>query len=79
MRLKPRSIKRKMFTCTQCASCVSACEEVQRDNPEGSLLHWVQGEAALAVSDRETRHGRSCRPGRSDNILKTIELVAEQQ
>jgi polyferredoxin len=79
MRLKPRSIKRKMFTCTQCASCVSACEEVQRGNPEGSLLHWVQGEAALAVSDRETRHGRSCRPGRSDNILKTIELVAEQQ
>lgn len=78
MRLKPRSIKRKMFTCTQCAQCVSACNEVQRDNPEGSLLRWVQGEEALVVSDRESRRERTCRPARSDSILKTIELVAEQ-
>ncbi len=75
MRLKPRSIKRKMFTCTQCAQCISACNEVQRDNPAGSLLHWVHDEAALAVSDREARHEKS----RGRHIFDTIELVSEQQ
>lgn len=29
MRLKPRSSKRHMFTCTQCMQCVEACENVQ--------------------------------------------------
>ena len=43
MRLKPRSVKRRMFTCTQCAQCVSACRDTQRDNPDGALLQWVQG------------------------------------
>ena len=46
MRLKPRSIKRLMFACTQCAQCISACATVQTDNPQGSLLAWVQGEEA---------------------------------
>ncbi len=40
MRLKPRDLKRRMFTCTQCTQCVQACEQVQEDNPEGSLLRW---------------------------------------
>lgn len=46
MRLKPRSIKRHMFTCTQCALCLEACAETQQDNPQGPLLTWVSGEAA---------------------------------
>lgn len=46
MRLKPRNVKRLMFACTQCAQCVDACETVQRDNPRGTLLAWVQDEAA---------------------------------
>lgn len=46
MRLTPRNIKRLMFTCTQCAQCVEACEQSQRDNPDGALLKWVGGEAA---------------------------------
>jgi len=46
MRLKPRSIKRLMFACTQCSQCISACATVQKDNPAGGLLGWVQGEAA---------------------------------
>ena len=46
MHLKPRSIKRLMFACTQCSQCVSACATVQQDNPKGSLLAWVQGEEA---------------------------------
>lgn len=43
MRLPTRSHKRAKFTCTQCLQCVSACREVQKDNPEGSLLHWEPG------------------------------------
>jgi len=46
MRLKPRNVKQVMFTCTQCAQCVAACESVQRLNPQGSLLAWVSDEAA---------------------------------
>ena len=53
MRLKPRSIKRKMFTCTQCAQCISACTEVQKPNQAAPLLQWVEQECALQVSDRE--------------------------
>jgi len=48
MRLKPRTLKAGMFTCTQCAQCVSACETTQRDNPNGPLLQWVRGAAAEA-------------------------------
>ena len=46
MRLKPRTIKRWMFACTQCTQCIAACETVNRDKPAGSLLKLVQGEAA---------------------------------
>jgi len=49
MRLPTRNIKRARFTCTQCAQCISACEEVQRDNPQGSLLTWVSGEQAVEL------------------------------
>jgi polyferredoxin len=44
MRLKPRSIKRKIFTCTQCAECISACNQVQKNNPDGTLIKWNLGE-----------------------------------
>ena len=50
MRLKPRSIKRKKFTCTQCAQCISACAQVQSNHPQGSLLTWAQHEQALNTS-----------------------------
>ena len=53
MRLKPRTIKRHMFTCTQCAQCVQACEQVQADNPHGALLQWVDNACALDKSDRD--------------------------
>ncbi len=48
MRLKPRTLKRKMFTCTECAACVSACDQVQGDATSG-LLRWVAGSDALPV------------------------------
>ena len=53
MRLKPRSIKRKMFTCTQCMQCVEACEKVHSDDPRPPLLHMLQDQCALDVSLRD--------------------------
>ncbi len=51
MRLKPRKNKRHMFTCTQCARCVDACESVQ---PAGkTLLHWQGGQTSQGQSDRQ--------------------------
>jgi dissimilatory sulfite reductase (desulfoviridin) alpha/beta subunit len=46
MRLRPRSIKRLMFACTQCSQCITACATVNKDNPQGGLLGWVQDESA---------------------------------
>lgn len=56
MRLKPRQIKRLMFTCTQCGQCASACSQVQADNPDGALLKWVRDDCALDKSAREFGH-----------------------
>lgn len=53
MRLRPRRIKRKMFTCTQCQQCVQACERVGQNNGHASLLKMVEGDAALQVSRRD--------------------------
>ncbi len=50
MRLPVRSFKRSKFTCTQCAQCISACVEVQKENPEGSLLGWNEGEKTKQTS-----------------------------
>lgn len=46
MRLKPRTTKREMFTCTQCSQCVSACNTVQSAVGKPVLLHWVDKDAA---------------------------------
>ena len=46
MRLKPRNVKRWMFACTQCGQCISACDTVNRNNPNGQLLRWVSNDAA---------------------------------
>ena len=56
MRIKPRSIKRHMFTCTQCRQCADACSQVQAGNPQGTLLKWVQQECALDKSARDFGH-----------------------
>lgn len=49
MRLKPRTLKRKMFTCTECGECIAACTQIQGGVPGRSVLQWVDGEAALPV------------------------------
>lgn len=53
MRLRPRQIKRKMFTCTQCQQCVQACDRVSDLAGHPSLLKMLEGEAALQVSRRD--------------------------
>ncbi len=50
MRLSVRGFKRAKFTCTQCAQCISACQQVQRNNPDGTLLNWTPGEQIKQVS-----------------------------
>ena len=52
MRLKPRTLKRKMFTCTECAQCIEACAQVKA--PGDGLLRWVEGKDALPVVDGRT-------------------------
>ncbi len=49
MRLRPRTLKRKMFTCTECGECISACTKVQSVEQQQGLLRWVEGEDALKV------------------------------
>ena len=46
MRLRPRQAKRKMFACTQCSQCLSACATVQQAQGAQPLLRWVAQEAA---------------------------------
>ena len=63
MRLRPRTIKRKMFTCTECAECIAACTQVQGGDPEKSLLRWVQEDCAVAVVTGRPSIGKaSCFP-----------------
>ncbi len=52
MRLKPRSLKRHMFTCTQCMQCIEACENVQSNRSEVSLLKMLENQCALDASGR---------------------------
>jgi polyferredoxin len=56
MRLKPRTTKNAMFTCTQCAQCVAACTTVQRERP--TLLEWVEHEAARQSEAQVSLTGR---------------------
>ncbi|TCK17590.1 4Fe-4S binding protein [Thiogranum longum] len=53
MRLQPRQIKRKMFTCTQCQQCVQACERVNLPKGKPGLLTMLDGQCALDVSERD--------------------------
>ncbi len=61
MRLQPRTLKRKMFTCTECGECISACTQVQGGERARSLLDWVAGDCALpVVTGRPDNSGRRC-------------------
>ncbi len=54
IKLKPRSIKRKMYSCSQCMRCIDACESVQKHRgKEIPLLQMINGECALDKSARD--------------------------
>ena len=67
MRLPTQNMKRAKFTCTQCVQCVSACNEVQKHNPDGGLLTWVSGDAAVEVD-------RPASKFKADEIETKIEI-----
>lgn len=58
MRLRPRMAKNAMFACTQCGQCIAACDTVQRSAPAGSLLNWVEAEAARQNEAKVSLTGR---------------------
>ncbi len=58
-RLKPRTLKRKMFTCTQCVECVVACGQVEARRGRESLLRWVEGPCARHKIDGKD-HDLAC-------------------
>jgi Fe-S-cluster-containing dehydrogenase component len=47
-----------MFTCTQCAQCIAACNTVQAKLPDGSLLDWVDKTEARANEARMSLTGK---------------------
>lgn len=53
MRIKPRAIKRKIFTCTQCYECIDACSRVQEVLHKPPLLKMLIGDCALDKSKRD--------------------------
>jgi ferredoxin-type protein NapH len=55
MRLKPRTVKRRMFSCVQCGQCISACDATQTAQHRTPTLQWHVGEAALRESLRQRR------------------------
>ena len=55
MRLKPRNIKRRMFSCVQCGQCLQACDTTQQAQARQPNLTWKVGVDAL----RETLKQRN--------------------
>jgi ferredoxin-type protein NapH len=58
MRLQPRRLKRRMFTCTQCQQCVQACDKVNHPKGQDGVLRMVDGDCALDIPAREARQQR---------------------
>lgn len=61
MRLKPRNIKRLMFSCVQCGQCLSACDTSQQAQAREPTLQWQVGVEALreTLRQRRTEHSES--------------------
>ena len=54
IKLKPRSIKRKMYSCSQCMRCIDACSTVQTNQgKEIPLLQMINHDCALDKSTRD--------------------------
>jgi polyferredoxin len=55
MRLHPRNIKRMMFSCVQCARCLSSCEMSQSRQQRSPTLRWNIGLEAVRETLRQRR------------------------
>ena len=53
MRLNPRNIKRKMFSCVQCGQCLTACDTSQQAQGREPTLVWHVGAEALRETLRQ--------------------------
>jgi polyferredoxin len=62
MRLKPRNIKRLMFSCVQCGKCLTECEQSHAARRRSPNLTWRTGTAAVGETPgtprtAKERHG----------------------
>ena len=55
MRLHPRNIKRMMFSCVQCARCLTACDTSQSSQQRSPTLNWTIGLEAVRETLRQRR------------------------
>mgnify|MGYP006198387697 CR=1 FL=1 len=55
MRLQPRNIKRRMFSCVQCGQCLDACDSTHTAQGRSPTLQWRIGEDALRETLRQRR------------------------
>ena len=55
MRLKPRNVKRLMFSCVQCGQCNDVCQTSQQPHARAPLLEWTVGVDALRETLRQQR------------------------
>jgi ferredoxin-type protein NapH len=57
MRLRPRQIKRLMFSCVQCGQCLQACEGSHAARGSTPSLEWRVGVEALRETLKQRRSG----------------------
>lgn len=55
MRLHPRNIKRMMFSCVQCARCLSSCQTSQTQQQRTPTLNWTIGLESVRETLRQRR------------------------
>jgi len=67
MRLKPRNIKRLMFSCVQCGQCLSECGQSHGTRQQSPSLEWHVGLDAVRETLRQRREGH--REGPRDGNL----------
>jgi polyferredoxin len=55
MRLKPRNIKRLMFSCVQCGQCLTACDTSNTARAQAPSLEWHIGLDAVRETLKQRR------------------------
>ena len=61
MRLRPRSLKRLMFSCVQCGRCLQACNTAMAPMRQTAPLQWAVGADAVREALRERIAQRGAR------------------